>query len=423
MNIQTVRPKTPAESALIDMFGERIGALSGTPEVLAARDNALEELKNNGLPSRRIESWHYTDLRTLFKSTAPFVSSSDVKLRPVLVAGSSQLAVVNGVAQAAKAVSDVTVTLVRDMLHDGSIAGTMVTKGFDDAVGQINTAYVSDGWALELADGTELQAPLELQNVQFGGQSHVRFPAKFGKNTKATIIERQIGGTSETLSSSVSHVSVEDGADIIWVIVREFDESSTQFSQFNATIGADAKLTLYIVNAGGHLVRQEIHVDVLGEDSDFEMRTLNLLSDKSHTDVTMTVGHLVENTRSVEIVRNVVTGEARGVFQGMIKVAQIAQKTDARMACNTLLLSDGAEFDAKPELEIFADDVACGHGATVTEIHNDHLFYLMARGIPEPVARGLLVKAFIAEIIEELENESLVEALEAILSDWLEAHA
>ncbi|MGU3576499.1 Fe-S cluster assembly protein SufD [Brucellaceae bacterium C25G] len=423
MNIQTAKPKTPAESALIDMFGERIGVLSGTPDVFAARDNALEELKTNGLPSRRIESWHYTDLRTLFKNTAPFINSSDAKVRPVLVAGSSQLAVVNGVALPAKQVSDVTTALVRDLLQDGSAAAHMATKGFDDAVGQINAAYVSDGWALTLADDTELEAPLELQNVQQGGQSHVRFPAKFGKNTKATIIERQIGGTADTLSSSVSHVTVDDGADIIWVIVREFDEQSTQLSQFNATLGANAKLTLYVVNAGGNLVRQEIHVDVIGEDSDFEMRTLNLLTGKSHTDVTMTVGHLVENTRSVEIVRNVVTGEARGVFQGMIKVAQIAQKTDARMACNTLLLSDGAEFDAKPELEIFADDVACGHGATVTEIHNDHLFYLMARGVPEQVARGLLIKAFIAEIIEELEDESLVEALETILSDWLAKHA
>lgn len=423
MNIQTARPKTPAESALIDLFAERVGALPGTPEILGARDTALEELKNNGLPSRRIESWHYTDLRTLFKSVAPFVSGSDAQLRPVLVAGSSQFAVVNGIAQTAKQVDNVTLTPVRDLLQDGSIAATLVTKGFDDAVGQINAAYVSDGWAVSLADNTILAVPLELQNIQQGGQSHVRFPARFGKNTKATIIERQIGGTVETLSSSISHVTVEDGADIIWVIVREFDESSTQLAQFNAKLGANAKLTLYVINAGGHLVRQEIHVDVLGEDSDFEMRTLNLLSDKSHTDVTMTVGHLVENTRSVQIVRNVVTGEARGVFQGMIKVAQIAQKTDARMACNTLLLSDGAEFDAKPELEIFADDVACGHGATVTEIHDDHLFYLMARGIPEPTARGLLVKAFIAEIIEELEDELLVEALETILSNWLEAHA
>src|SRR5690606_34036893 len=175
--------------------------------------------------------------------------------------------------------------------------------------------------------------------------------------------------------TSINHVTVGDDAEIIWVILREFGQA-TQLAQFNGKLGKNAKLTLYIINAGGKLVRQEVHVDVEGEESDFEMRALNLLADDSHTDITMTVGHLVENTQSTEIVRNVVKDRARGVFQGMIRVAQIAQKTDARMACNTLLLSDDGEFDAKPELEIFADDVACGHGATVTEIQDDHLFYL-----------------------------------------------
>ncbi len=217
-------------------------------------------------------------------------------------------------------------------------------------------------------------------------------------------------------------MTVGDGAQIIWVILRDFGQA-TQLSQFNVTIGKGSRLTLYIVNAGGKLVRQEVHVNVEGEDPDFELRGLNLLADDSHTDVTMTVGHLVENTRSTEIVRNVVKDRARGVFQGMIRVAQIAQKTDARMACNTLLLSDEGEFDAKPELEIFADDVACGHGATVAELSRDYLFYLMARGIPENEARGLLIKAFIAEIIEELEDETLVEALEGVLSNWLAVHA
>ncbi len=110
------------------------------------------------------------------------------------------------------------------------------------------------------------------------------------------------------------------------------------------------------------------------------------------------------------------------MFQGQIRVDRHAQKTDAKMACNTLLLSDEGEFSTKPELEIFADDVACGHGATVTEIDRDHLFYLMARGIPEKAARGLLVKAFVAEVIEELDDEAVIEALEAKLDAWFAAH-
>ena len=136
----------------------------------------------------------------------------------------------------------------------------------------------------------------------------------------------------------------------------------------------------------------------------------------------MVLDHAVPHTGSRELVRNVVTGKARGVFQGRINVHQPAQKTDAKMACNTLLLSDDGEFSTKPELEIFADDVQCGHGATVTEIDRNHLFYLMARGIDEKTARGLLVKAFVAEVIEELDDEAIVEALEARLDDWFATH-
>lgn len=422
MNIQTSKPRTPAESALIESFAIRMGELPGNGDVVIARDNALEELKINGLPSRRIESWHYTDFRTLLKNVPDFNPTAGTNALPILLAGSTILAASNGAALSAKAPEGVTLTAVRDALADGSLVPQLTVRGTDDTIGQINAAYVSDGWAVSIADDVELEAPLEIQNIQKSGQGHTRFPVEIGSNVKATIIERQTGGEGDAFSTSVSHVSVGDGADVIWVILRDFGHS-TQLAQFNATIGAGSKLTLYIVNAGGKLIRQEVHLTVAGEDSDFELRGLNLLADDSHTDITMTVAHLVENTRSTQIIRNVVKDRARGVFQGMIRVAQIAQKTDARMACNTLLLSDDGEFDAKPELEIFADDVACGHGATVTELSKDYLFYLMARGVPESEARGLLIKAFIAEIIEELENEALVEALEEVLSNWLSAHA
>ena len=173
-----------------------------------------------------------------------------------------------------------------------------------------------------------------------------------------------------------------------WIILRDQPDDATHLGQFNADARQDAKLTLFFVNAGGKLVRQEVRVGTAGEGSDFQLRGINLLAGDSHTDVTMMLDHTKPNTGSRELIRNVVTGKARGVFQGQINVNQIAQKTDAKMACNTLLLSDDGEFSTKPELEIFADDVPCGHGATVTEIDHNHLFYLMARGIDEKMARG-----------------------------------
>jgi Fe-S cluster assembly protein SufD len=169
-------------------------------------------------------------------------------------------------------------------------------------------------------------------------------------------------------------------------------------------------------------VRQEIIGEVIGEGADFQLRGVNLLAGDTHTDVTMVLDHKVPHTTSEEIVRNVVMDKSQGAFQGQIKVHKRAQKTDARMACNTLLLSDEGGFSTKPELEIFADDVQCGHGATVAEIDHNHLFYMMSRGISDKDARRLLVKAFVREIIEDLEDETLVEALEDKLDHWFELH-
>ena len=121
------------------------------------------------------------------------------------------------------------------------------------------------------------------------------------------------------------------------------------------------------------------------------------------------------------MISNIVCGDGQGVFQGQIKVAQPAQKTDAQMACNSLLLTDDSNFSAKPELEIFADDVICAHGATVTDIDDDQLFYLRARGIPEKIARTLLIKAFVGEVVEELEaGDALEDAFAGIIDSWLD---
>jgi Fe-S cluster assembly protein SufD len=375
-----------------------------------------------GFPTRRIESWHYTDLRRLLGKVPEFDATASVRAPDPILEGSGLVTLINGAISGKPSLAEgVSFASLAEKLTDGSAAAELKTYGSDDTIGAINTAFVADGVALDIAAGTELEKPVELQNLQAGGQTHVRMVVNAGAGSRAVIVERQ-SGEGAGLVSSVSQLTVGDGAEVTWLIIQEQPETAQHLAQFKAEIGADAKLTLFIMNAGGKLVRQEVHVKVSGEGSDFQLRGVNLLSGDSHTDVTMVLDHAVPHTGSVEVVRNVVTGKAHGVFQGRINVHQVAQKTDARMACNTLLLSDDGEFSAKPELEIFADDVACGHGATVTEIHGDHLFYLMSRGITEKSARGLLVKAFVAEVIEELEDEQIVEALEARLDDWFATH-
>jgi Fe-S cluster assembly protein SufD len=420
MNIHAQPQNTPAETALIDAFGERLSLLPGDGDVMLKRDAAIEALKR-GLPTRHVESWHYTDLRRLLTSVPAFDPAVAAKPVASLIEGSAVLSLLNGTAAKPVAIEGVDVWPVSEKLGDGTYAPALGAQGGDDAIGALNTAFVADGWHLKIADGTVLDKPLELQNVQAGGQVHTRFAVKVGAGVTATIVERQTG-TEAALVSCVDNVVIGDGSNVTWLIVQEQPDTATHLGQFNAWIGKDAKLTLFVMNAGGKLVRQEIRVAAKGEGSDFQLRGVNLLAGDTHTDVTMVLDHAVPHTGSREIVRNIVTGKARGVFQGRINVHQYAQKTDAKMACNTLLLSDDGEFSTKPELEIFADDVVCGHGATVTEIDHGHLFYLMARGIEEKTARGLLVKAFLAEVIEELEDEALVDALEEKLGGWFAAH-
>ncbi len=420
MNIHSSPMLTPAETALVDAFAERVSELPGDATVALARDNAVERLKA-GLPTRRVEAWHYTDLRRLLATVPAFDPSAKPEAPRPLIEGATVLRVANGAALPAPRIEGVEIAPFAALLTAGDARAAMAPADRDDAIGAVSAAFAADGFGLSIADNAEVAAPIELQNLQAGGQVHVRFPVAVGAGAKATIIERQ-AGSGAGLVSSVSTLDLGEGAEVLWVIAQEQAEGATHLGQFNATLAKDARLTLFIMNAGGKLVRQEVRVDAVGEGSDFQLRGINLLGGETHCDVTMVLDHSAPHTTSTEIVRNVATDRAHGVFQGQIRVARIAQKTDARMACNTLLLSDEAEFSTKPELEIFADDVACGHGATMTEIDRDHLFYLMARGVDEKRARSLLIKAFLAEIVEELEDEALVAALEDKLDQWFATH-
>lgn len=424
MNMQTTSRLTAAETALIEAFNDQIGELPGNGAVTALRDRLLDDLKQAGLPTRRVEAWHYTDLKNLLRTVPPQAGDAGSEAADPLVSGSAVLPVIQGRANSKAAANGLDISAYSEHLSDGSAAAGLDALGTDDAVGRVNGSFVRDGYVVGLPDETELEKPLEIQLIHAGGEAHTRLPVSFGKGVKATVIERHLSVTGDAaLVSHVSDITVGEGTELTWIILQQQGAEDTHLGQIRVDLGTDARLKLFVVNAGGKLVRQELHIKVTGEGADLTLRGINLLGGDTHTDVTMVLGHNVPNTGSTDVIRNVVFDRARGVFQGMIRVAPDAQKTDARMACNTLLMSDDAEFSVKPELEIFADDVQCGHGATVADIDDNHLYYMMSRGIPENKARAMLVNAFVAEIVEELEDEAVVEALEGVISAWLEKHA
>jgi Fe-S cluster assembly protein SufD len=415
MTIHVPRIHTTGEKALIAAIEAARPFLPGNADIGAKRDAALALLRAEGLPSRKNEDWHYTDLRTLLRGLPEAGKALPVK--PIAQNASIISANDAGVASLAQ-MEGVSIASMAPAFAAGSAAHLMRINNAADAVGIVSTALASTGFEITVAEGVETKAPLQMD---FAAEAalHAINRVSIEAKAKATIIERTHGSG---MSSVITDLTIGDHAEATYVILQETADNATHLARLTLNMGKNAKVMLVVINSGAGLARREIDVTLNGEHSDLRIRGMNLLSGSRFNDVTMVVRHIVEHTTSTELFRNVVTGEGKGVFQGQIRVAAEAQKTDAKMACNTLLLSDEAEFLAKPELEIFADDVACGHGATVTEINQDHLFYLMARGIPADAARALLVQAFVSELVDEIDDEALHDALQTRLATWLATH-
>lgn len=278
-----------------------------------------------------------------------------------------------------------------------------------------------DRLSLNVEAGAQLAKPL-VAEYESGARaaSAAGVAVDVGAGAAATVIEHS--GGNAPISVLHSRLVVGDGAKVVWAILQECGDAATELSRLDIELGSGADLTILVLNRGGALIRREIAIAARGGNSKLAIRGVNLIGAGSHVDVTTDLEHVAPHGTASETFRNVVVADGQGAFQGRIRVAAQAQKTDARMACNTLLLSDEAEFSAKPELEIFADDVQCGHGATVADILPEHLFYLRARGIPQREARAMLVKGFVEDTFGEVANDELREALIARIENWLDRH-
>ena len=390
--------------------------------------NAAEEALGVELPTRRVESFHYTDLRTqlsAFGAKAERPSEEDAKQLgdgfPRLASNASVFHFYDGHAFERGEVLPDGVSVKRELPK------AMEAKTLDDTILSINNTISVDGLLIDVAKNANVERPIGLAHALTGSAgttASTRYSIKAEDNSTSTFIERFMGRSKDAhLSSSVVSLDIGKDATLNYLVVQQTGLGAEHLGHVAVKLAENAKLNLFILNAGGKLVRQEVKVDVAGEGAHVDIKGVNLVGDDAHIDVTTVLDHNVPNTTANELFRNVVAGNGHGIFQGQIKVAQIAQKTDAQMACNTLLLTDEGDFSAKPELEIFADDVLCAHGATVTDIDDDHLFYMRARGIKEKTARGLLIKAFVDEVVEEIGvSEELEDAFVGIIDNWLDAN-
>jgi Fe-S cluster assembly protein SufD len=289
----------------------------------------------------------------------------------------------------------------------------------------LNTAFLADGAVLNVPRGVVAEQPIEIIYLTLGAEDrptafHPRTLIVAEEKAEVTVVEHHVGfGGNSTLANHVDEVFVADGATVRHYKVQREGEQAFHLSHTAARVGTNGHYDNFILTTGARLSRNEVRSELAGTDASTHVSGAYMVRGQQHCDTSTFIDHAQPNCTSREVYKGVLDNSARAVFQGKIMVRRDAQKTDGYQINRALLLSDGAEIDSKPELEIYADDVKCSHGATIGELDEDALFYLRARGIEKDAARGLLIGAFLAEAIEEVTDETVREAFQEIASNWM----
>jgi Fe-S cluster assembly protein SufD len=433
MNVELRATKTAAEQALVEAFAAARDALPGMGAVAALRADAFQRFDARGLPHRRVEEWKYTDLRALMREFYPLAAPPDaaakarakdagkvlsgVDCRRLVFVDGAFLPELSDLAPE----TGVTVTSLAGALAKGDpmVAEQLGKKpDGDDVAVALNTALMSDGAVIQIAPGVTVARPIHLVFTSGAAEptaSFVRSLIVVGGGAKLTLIESHEGGSAQV--NSATQLVAGDRSQVDYFKITH--ARGLHVGSLLASIGAHATFNTFAFTSDSSIVRNQSFIRFGGEGTTAAIDGVSLLRDKEHVDNTLVVAHAAGGCVSRERFKSVLDGESHGIFQGKIIVEPHAQKTDAKMMTRALLLSDEAEADNKPELEIFADDVVCGHGATAGALDEGLKFYLMSRGIPAKEAEALLVQAFIGEVVEEIAHDGIRDALMFAALKWM----
>lgn len=417
-----------------------LGAASAVPAAAAWVDDlraaGLEAFQTHGLPGRRTEAWKYTAvgaLKTAPFEAAPQVSLDRAPLDKALEIDAHRIVLVNG--RLVPGLSDqgapegVEILSLADVLRDapdsvkGDLGRLMPVDGHPFAA--LNTAVLADGLILRIKRGAVVDTPLHIVQIAAAGELpavfHPRLLVQMGDGAMATLVESHVGmGGAATFSNGVTELSVGADASLTHAILQNEERDAVHIAAIQARLGQKALYDGFRLAFGGKLSRADLRVAFTGPNAEARLNGAYAAGQDQHMDTTGFVDHAVPCCRSENVYKGVLDGTGRGVFQGKIHVARAAQQTDGQQLHKALLLSRTAEIDTKPELEIYADDVKCAHGAAAGALDDSALFYLMARGIAPDEARALLIEGFLDDVIDGVPNEALREAMLKRVHAWLE---
>jgi Fe-S cluster assembly protein SufD len=409
--------RSVAERTLARQFAEQ-----ERRERSPARAAAFERFAAVGLPTRRVEAWHYTDLRASMADAAPIQPAptrADVEAARSRLAGrerfahGAQLVLLGG-----RFIAELSDPLPADVFITEGVAA----HAADDPLAALNEALSPRGCTISIPRGAEILEPITLLHLGDEGSSYSvysRTAIEFEVEARASFVEIFEGAHAGVQRHSATIMTLAEGAMAKHVAVVG-DEPGLHIETQVYELAKGSELTAFGLISGGALTRRQIFVKMTGKEAKASLGGLALIDGARCADTTLQVVHAAPVGRSREFYRAIVDDDAVGVFQGKVIVEKAAQKTDGVMKSQAILLSPRAQMNEKPELEIFADDVTCGHGATVASLDPEQVFYLEARGIANNDARSMLLEAFGGESIDRIDDKVLVGPLRARLAAWLE---
>jgi Fe-S cluster assembly protein SufD len=418
--------KPSALQGAADAFVARFEGLKARlPGDAVRREDAATLLRRTGLPGPREEAWRYTSLRQLaeqdFHEPLTPVADCATLLARLPAIDAPRLVFVDG-----RFRDDLSqVPTLAGVRVGGPAFGTLARPETEKLVA-LNTMLAEDGAEISVARGVDagtillvsLGTDLQGRAVAF----HPRHSISLASGASLTLVEIGLGD-GIYLHNPVTTVMVARDAKLTHLRIQSESRTAFVMSTLYADVAEGGSYDSFSLILGGRLSRAEIHARLAGPNAIAHLNAAQLLADGQHADFTTIVSHDAPNCASRQTVKTVLTGRSRGVFQGKIEVARAAQKTDGYQMNQALLLSPDAEMDSKPQLEIYADDVKCSHGATVGELDAEQLFYLRSRGVPQAEARQILVRAFLAEALDPITHEAARAAMEQAIELWWERQA
>ena len=400
------------------------------------RESAIASLQERGFPTLKHEHWKYTDVRPITRrqfttSNASFNGIGKSHVDGIRFQGLDchELVFVNGCFSAAlsgihELPEGIVLQSLAQALQDGdeqlARSLTSISNKEKHAFAALNTAFMSDGAYIAIPDNAVVELPINLvfltNRQQCSLVMHPRNVIVLGRHARATVVESYIGlDDAEYFTNTLTEVVTGDGAQLQHYKLQQEGPQGFHVGYFSAQQQQDSRIESHSISLGGAIARNDIDVQLSAPGAHIVLNGLYMAAGKQHVDNHTLVNHSKPHTSSEENYRGVLNDHARAVFNGKVVVHEQAQKTDAQQANANLLLSDDAEVDTKPELEIYADDVKCSHGATVGQLDENMLFYLRSRAIDEKTARSLLTFAFADEVIKQINFAPIREKLEYIV--------